>query len=61
MNELVPGCTTPYSIPDVSAQGMHLMQAAVQLVHESDDPESGWQDLENGEENIKQEVDNRSV
>lgn len=55
-NELVPGCRSPYPVPDAAAQGMHLMLTTGQLVGASSDADDGWEDLDEEEQDVEQEV-----
>lgn len=56
-NELVPGRKSPFSIPDASAHGIHLMQIAGQHAHGLEDLEREERDLEEGEEEREDDIE----
>lgn len=56
-NELILGRKSPYSIPDATTEGMNILQTTPQRMREQEDPESEWQDLEEEEETLEQEVE----
>lgn len=63
-NELVPGRTSTYSIPDAGALGIHLMQTSGPYVHQvgdSEDPENETRHLEDEQEEHEQEQEEENV